>query len=248
MTALVPHRHYPLDAPLDTELALRYCEGIATGRTLAAIEQDPDMPPKGVFLAWAMRHPEVQAAFKAALSTSAYVIADEALELLRSALTAPGTQAERGARQDFVAQVRWEAARRNPQVFSEKAAVNVTVPVQINTTLDMGGGGGGTKEHPNIYDLKATTVHEIDDPDPTLVPTTANAKKPEPKRGKRWATVGKKRILVPRVAETVEEVHHRVEMAKKRAEQAKAARAKYYRDRRAKQKEAGDGGDTHPQD
>src|SRR5690606_40975882 len=67
----------------------------------------------------------------------------------------------------------------NPQVFSDKAQVNVTVPIQINTTLDMGDTGAqGTAQFPNIYEMRATVGVEVDTPNGQVVPRKA-------KRGER---------------------------------------------------------------
>jgi hypothetical protein len=79
--------------------------------------------------------------------------------------------------------LRWVAARRNPQLFSEKAAIKLTVPIQINTNLDLGGslldqtmdkGGKST------YTLEATVVELEQDMD--AKPLLEGGKQPRAKR------------------------------------------------------------------
>lgn len=247
-------RKWTLDAPLHQDFALAYCEGIAFGRTLGAIETDPGMPPKDLFLLWVMKHPEITLAFTRARELSAYSLEDDALHLLRSRLEKPGTATELRAADLLVQQIRWSAGKRNPQVFSEKAAVNVSVPIQINTSLDMGGGGlaTSTKEFPNIYELKADLVQEIERPEPSgegraieAPPDTyagvrdvRAAPVPKGKGDRRFGS--QKRVLVPRVALTLAEreaqVAARVKLAAQKAANLEA--------RKARRKERRRGSDT----
>jgi hypothetical protein len=132
-------------------------EQVILGRTLAEAGAPPD------FLSQCMANPLLMQAMEFARKYSSYAMEEEALALLRALAKAPGTaQAVRAA--DLLAtQLRWSAVKRNPSVYSEKAAVNVTVPIQINTTLDMGDAiAAATKDYPNIYELKAETVQTYD--------------------------------------------------------------------------------------
>lgn len=59
-------------------------------------------------------------------------------------------------------QLRWSATRRDPARYGERANTVVRVPIQINTTLDLGDDtAGGTTEHPNIYGLEARVTTEV---------------------------------------------------------------------------------------
>lgn len=67
------------------------------------------------------------------------------------------------ATEALASQLRWSAEKRNPQVYAKQQAVNLSVPIQINTSLDMGGSSGtGTAEFPNIYAIEAQTVQYVD--------------------------------------------------------------------------------------
>ena len=116
--------------------------------------------------------------------------------------------------ESYVGQLRWSAAKRNPQVFSERSNVNVTVPIQINTSLPMGGEGigGGTTDFPNIYELKADVVREVDEP----TVEEALESQAEARKQRRALPATKKRILVPkkRPGETEVEAEARVEAEK----------------------------------
>lgn len=59
-------------------------------------------------------------------------------------------------------QYRWSAARRDPAKFGDKVATHVRVPIQINTTLNLGEdiAGDSTPDHPNVYTLEAEVVDE----------------------------------------------------------------------------------------
>jgi len=249
-------RLWTLDDPLDQKAALAVCEGIAFGRTLAEIERDPGMPPKALFLVWVMRHVEVATAFAAAREVSAFVLEDEVTDKLRFALKKAGTPAEMKALDMFSNWVRWMIAKRNPKVFSEKAALDVTVPIQINTSLDMGGAAGaGTKDHPNIYQLAASVqmpmaeVQAMEDaelapknlPRGNLSRHKRIRKPPPPKVGPQ------KRVLIPRIALTeadqaYKEAQIRLLQEKKRAKSERVNA--YMRERRARAKEQKSGDST----
>lgn len=228
---------WALDSPSDREAALAVCEAIAFGRSMADIERDPALPPRDLFISWLMRDPSLALAFHRAREMSSYVLEDEALELLRGRLTNPGSSVEIRAADLFVQQLRWSAGKRNPGVYSDKAAVSVTVPVQINTTLDMGpaGPGTGTKEFPNIYELKAELVQELDLPDADEVRSPDLI---EPPPAPRLRSKTKKRILIPkaRAAETAAERDERLRKTKLAMEE-RASRELTKKKRRLEQAE-----------
>lgn len=143
------------------ELGLLICQRIAEGETLEAICQEQGMPVRTTFHRWVIAYPELGRAYAAARELSAYALEEEALEMGRRLTRDPGSAQKVRAYDIMMNQLRWSAARRNPRVFSEKGTVQVTVPIQINTSLDLNSlPQGGTDEFPDIFkiDLEATVV------------------------------------------------------------------------------------------
>lgn len=158
-----PQKVWDLDAPMDRKVAFSVIEKVAFGLTLRDIEKLEDMPPYTLFLKWLMINPGIARAYTVAREISGYSFEDEILHLARELVKAPGSAANIKATEVLINQLKWAAGKRNPNVFSEKAEVNITVPIQINTSLDMGPvQGGGTREFPNIYEMKAETIQEVE--------------------------------------------------------------------------------------
>lgn len=193
--ALAPARQWDFAAPPDLRVAHEVIEQLAFGRTLAEIERDPSFPPRNLFMSWVMRDPALAYAYKRAHEISSFMLEEDALQLLRDLVANPGSPIRVAAVDKLTNHLRWMAGKRNPAVYSEKASVNVTVPIQINTSLDLGKGGSDETApgFPNIYELKAEVVKEVDLPAPEEE-TRAHARKArgEPK--------GRKRKLTPRSA------------------------------------------------
>lgn len=147
------------------EIALAVCERVADGETLTEICREDGLPSKATFNRWVIAYPEVGRAYAAARELSAYAIEEDALVLARHLAEHPGSAQRVRAFDILLNQLRWSASRRNPRVFSEKGTIQVTVPIQINTSLDMGGvGAEGTPDFPNIFDITATVTTEPDEP------------------------------------------------------------------------------------
>lgn len=152
------------------DLALQICERIAEGETLKAICNSEDMPARATFQRWVVQYPELSRAYAAARELSANAFEEEALDIARQ-LTMEGrdfTSTKIRAFDVAVGQLRWSASRRNPKVYSERGAVQITVPIQINTSLDLGDGGMLGVEQPDIYQLEAV-VDEKRIPDEELM-------------------------------------------------------------------------------
>jgi hypothetical protein len=144
-------------------MALEMCERIADGETLREVCK----PGNGfvsyyTFRRWLLMQPELVQAYTEARTLSAIRFEEESIDMAREIRAEPGTAQRVRAYDITMNHMRWVAARRNPQLFSEKAAIKLTVPIQINTNLDLGGklidqtlhsGGEST------YTLEAT-VHE----------------------------------------------------------------------------------------
>lgn len=142
-------------------LALAICERVADGETLTEICREDGMPNKATFNRWVVAFPEVGRAYAAARELSAYALEEDALVLARHLAQHPGSAQKVRAFDILLNQLRWSASRRNPRVYSEKGTIQVTVPIQINTTLDMGGPGAeGTPEYPQIFEIQATVTNE----------------------------------------------------------------------------------------
>ncbi len=153
-----------LAPPVDEEKGLQVIERVAVGRSLEQIAEVPGLPSKETFLIWLAMSPALATAYRHAQEVSAYAMEDEALDMLRR-LRSSGTTPTQGllrATQMLVEHLRWAAEKRNPAVYAKQAAQVATVPIQINTNLDLGDNGGtGTKEFPNIYELKAAHVDVV---------------------------------------------------------------------------------------
>lgn len=170
----------------DNELALTICERIAEGQTLTAICRDDGMPHRQTFHRWVVNYPELARAYAAAREISAHSMEEEALEIARTLATEGRdfTSTKVRAYDTAIGQLRWSASRRNPKTYSERGAVQITVPIQINTSLDLGDGGMVGVEHPDIYKLEAVTGYkEVDDKE--LMQTGDKELAPQHKNGVR---------------------------------------------------------------
>jgi hypothetical protein len=156
----------------DAEKAQYVCEEIAKGRTLSEIMvTDSDkVPSRPTWYRWLVLYPELKKLYDAARELSASAFEDEMLDMAR---TLKGkndfTQVKTTQYQIALQQLRWSASRRDPSRYGEKQSVNLMVPIQINTTLDMGPGAGGTStaEYDNVYALQPGAARrDPDDEDP----------------------------------------------------------------------------------
>jgi hypothetical protein len=165
----------------DPAVALRVCERLAEGETLKAICTAPKegeegwevgedgepkpwpFPARQTFHRWVVNHAELARAYAAARELSAHSMEEEAVDMARALVKEPGNAQKVRAYDVAMNQLRWSASKRNPRVFSERGAVSFVVPIQINTTLDLGEGGAATaKDYPDIYTVEATVVQEIE--------------------------------------------------------------------------------------
>lgn len=128
----------------DPVLARRVLEAIASGATRKQISADPSLPSFDTFIRWALLDENLRKAWKEARQISAYMFEDEALDkarILADDDLAGGYSSAR-VRAIEVAMQQWNksAAIRDKAEFGEKSQQNNFVPVQINTTLDLGNG------------------------------------------------------------------------------------------------------------
>jgi hypothetical protein len=142
----------------DPAKALEIVEGLAEGRTLNELCRGvPGMPHPTTFKRWVVNNPELAKAVLTANQMSAQSLEEEALDAVRLLALRPRDAVQVSAVRAQISQLQWSAERRDPGKFGAKTQVNIRVPIQIITPLDLGYGGG---EVADIYTLKATTVEE----------------------------------------------------------------------------------------
>lgn len=144
-----------IELPVNYEEALRVCQLISTGKNVHEIEQDLTLPSLDTFFSWVVRDSQVRKAFLAAREMSSFVLDEKALwEAKRfHEHSKDKTPTQARALEIFLTHLRWTIESRNANAFGAKAKVSLTVPIQINTTLDLGSEGVGTKDHPHIYQI-----------------------------------------------------------------------------------------------
>lgn len=192
------------------DVLLDVLEQVAEGKLLRDIEMIPGMPRKRTIMQWVITFPEARQAYRAARELSAESFEEEAIGMGRS-ISKESSPAGAKVRAFEVAmnQLRWSAARRDPAKYGDQRQQTIVVPVQINTSLPMGGGtiGAGTEEHPNIYKLEAKVDVPIEgnftelppQEEKGLVKTSAE----KAKKNKGWPGPHK-RVLTPRVPKEVQ--------------------------------------------
>ncbi len=165
------------------ELALRICEHVASGQTLKEVCTGTGMPNRTSFWRWVMLYKDVAVAYQAARELSAQALEEEALTMARR-LSAPNNFSTVKVRAFDIAmqQLRWSATRRDPSKYGQKAKETITVPIQINTTLDL---GGANADGQGIYTIVAEIVPPTgtdvltppEDPERGIIPKKKKEKK-----------------------------------------------------------------------
>ena len=158
------------------ELALTICEKVAEGETLFDICKGIGMPHRSSFARWVMLYKDVAVAYQAARELSAQSLEDEALGLARE-LSGPNNFTTVKVRAIDIAlqQLRWSATRRDPSKYGQKAKETITVPIQIITTLDL---GGDNRDSQGIYTITAKVIEPTgkdvltppEDPERLIIP------------------------------------------------------------------------------
>lgn len=141
----------------DPNIALDIVERIAEGELLRDIcdrNANPRTVARSTFLRWVSTVPELAKAYAAAQRISALSFEEEALHSAKAVRDAPGTPQRVSAMNTYISQLRWSAARRDPTKYSDKGQLNVVVPVNIQTSLDLGTGVERGVEIPDMYDVK----------------------------------------------------------------------------------------------
>jgi hypothetical protein len=162
----------------DPSKALEIVERIAGGETLNAICKGvPGMPSPTTFKRWAVNNPDLAHAYTQALIISATALEEEALDTARAIALLPKDGTHVRAAEVKLGQLRWSAERRDPSKYGQKSQINVRVPVQIITPLDLGGGGGPTSADIYTIDVTPKPLLEEKPPTPELPDRTGPRKK-----------------------------------------------------------------------
>lgn len=157
----------------DPARAFEVCEAVANGKTLSEVLDNPGMPARSTWYRWVMLYPELAKAYDAARKISAEAMEDTLL-LMVGELKDGTREMSRLLIQRYqiaMAQLRWSAERRDPARFGERKEQAIVVPIQINTTLDLGQGSVSSDLIGNVYEVRATVEaqdgHQRPDPDPS---------------------------------------------------------------------------------
>jgi len=146
----------------DESVAIGILERVASGELLRDICSAQGMPHETTFRRWVINNPKLARAWDAAVKMSAATLEEEALAAGRKIkdLAKKATGIEVRAYEVAMNQLRWSAARRDPGRFGERAPANITVPIQINSTLDL----GSALDNENIYKLAARVPKVVEPP------------------------------------------------------------------------------------
>lgn len=147
----------------EPEIALRIAEEIAGGKTLVEVAALDGIPTRTTIYRWLAVYPKFFDAYERAREVSAQSFEDEALQMARD-LAGPndftGTKVQ--AYNIAMQQLRWSAARRDKARYGQQTQIVSTVPIQINTTLNLGQEGmpAATDIAQSVYtiDMTATSV------------------------------------------------------------------------------------------
>lgn len=139
--------------PLDEDKALQVCELIAMGHTLPDIAEKykGKLPSVLDFTRWLLMFPHVKQAYEAAMELRTYALEEEAIDAVREAKSKPSSVP--GVRA-LIAQLQWSMEKGNQNRYGQKGVGQITVPVQINTTMNLGQPGAPeATRSDNIYEV-----------------------------------------------------------------------------------------------
>jgi hypothetical protein len=166
------------------ELAIEICERVAEGETLRQICQSDGMPTATTFRRWVVAEEPLREAWHAARELKADTLFDEALDMARAVAEEPGTTQRLRGYDLAMQQLRWSAGKLNPAKYSERSQLSFIVPIQINTSLDLGQPGAVT-EQGSVYEVKAEIKEEpaagVDDK--LVAPDRRSDRRDAPRRG-----------------------------------------------------------------
>lgn len=147
----------------DPEIALEIVEQIAQGHTIREIcKPGTKFPHPVTFKRWVINNPDLARAYKAARLLSAEAFEEEALDLAREIRLKQQDGTQVRAYEVAMAQLRWSAERRDPEQYANRGQVNVRVPIQITTTLDMGSVVSSEVDGKSIYKISAKRLDSVE--------------------------------------------------------------------------------------
>lgn len=154
----LPAKSRKKQVPYSFEVAERILLAIAEGKTLKEITEDPELPARNTVYRWLTQYPKFFDAYERAKEVSAQSLEDEALIIARN-LAGPNdyTGTKVTALNYAMQQLRWSAARRDPQRYGNRDNSSPTIPIQINTTLNLGQEGLPAPQdtHQSVYTVEA---------------------------------------------------------------------------------------------
>lgn len=142
-------------SPYDAEVMGRICVRIAEGETLAHVCKDKNMPTPWTFRNWVLKDEELRGMYTQARELQAHSLFEEALDEARAIKADPGSAQQVRAADILITHLRWAAGKLNARDYSERSSVRFVVPIQINTSLDLGGDG---VDPDKVYDITATVI------------------------------------------------------------------------------------------
>lgn len=149
------------------EVAVEILEAVAEGKTLVEIETLEGMPSRKSIYKWLTVYPKFFDAFERAKEISALSFEEKSLAIAEKLEMANDFTAAKVTAMNYaMQQYRWSAARRDKVRYGQQTTVNNTVPITINTTLNLGqeGMGPATDNETSVYTITAH-VHAGDDPE-----------------------------------------------------------------------------------
>lgn len=148
----------------DPALSLEIVEKVAQGETINQIcKLDARYPHPVTFKRWIVNNPELAKAYDAARRISAEAFEEEAIDVAREIKRAQRDGTQVRAYEVLLQQLRWSAERRDPAKYGTRAPISIRVPIQINTSLDMGKNDDGEIDSKNIYTISANHSANVED-------------------------------------------------------------------------------------
>lgn len=108
------------------DLAMRICDDLADGMTLAAVVRQPGMPTLSAINQWIARKPQFGIAVRAAREAAADLAADEVLTTAREV-----TPATASAARVKISGLQWTAAKAAPHRYGAKAEAAPPPPMRL---------------------------------------------------------------------------------------------------------------------
>jgi hypothetical protein len=135
-------------------------ERVANGETLTKVCGEPGMPKPATFRAWITRNPELRKSWEMAKELRAHALFDQALDVTSRLLDGDWGKEDAAmvrALDAAIQTLKWAAGRLSPRDYGERVPPNPVVPIQINTTLQLGQDGAAAPSgETSVYTIKAT--------------------------------------------------------------------------------------------